>query len=346
MTNHPVSDSRQSLPSHWAQQLAELIQSKGGDVSPVEFQHTVNVVFHDVEARHYDALHDEMWQSLPPIFQRIAETIRQNVAPSAKLIVADIGCGTGLSAHLLHAAMADLIDRFILVDTSSVMLDKCRQRAKAWNVPCEFHCGLIDTIPRSSVDLVMTSSVLHHIPDIGLFCGQVARITRENGFFCHLQDPRNAAADHLELLARRKTLAAIREEKRLRNLKQPRVFRLIRSLHHRIKRYLDAGYLRDVNRQLRRMGVIKNSLTSAELWSVTDCHIGGLPFAAGDGIDIHFLGNHLTLFSPVRVFSYGFFGELKSNLPANLQGEEDRLFAQEDHAGLYCAGVWKRPPRG
>jgi ubiquinone/menaquinone biosynthesis C-methylase UbiE len=320
----------------------QLIVSKGGSVSPAEFQQTVNVVFHDVEAESYDALHDEMWASLRPVFERIAKTMRNSIQPGKKLVVADIGCGTGLSADMLHAAMGDLIDRFILVDTSSSMMAKCQLRSKHWTVPTEFHCGMIDSIPDSSVDVVLTSSVLHHIPDIAGFCSQLTRVIRGGGLFCHLQDPRNASALDRELEARRTQLQSIREEMRVEGLNRSLLSRLTKSFFVRLSRYRELSYIREVNRRLIRLGVIKKRLTPAEIWSVTDCHIGGLPFSAGDGIDTLHLQQNLPKFMPSQLFSYGFYGELRSHLPPTLQAEEDRLFADVSLQGFYLSGVWKR----
>jgi hypothetical protein len=39
--------------------------------------------------------------------------------------------------------------------------------------------------------------------------------------------------------------------------------------------------------------------------------------------------------------SYGYFGQLASELPARWKAEEDALSARRDPGGMFVAGAWK-----
>ena len=62
-----LADAESEVLAQWELRVQSLIRSKGGSVSARDFQRAINVYFHDEEASHYDDLHQEMWESLPPI---------------------------------------------------------------------------------------------------------------------------------------------------------------------------------------------------------------------------------------------------------------------------------------
>ncbi len=58
-----------------------------------------------------------------------------------------------------------------LLDTSSKMLDCARRRIQESGVEIETTCGTNHALARNgSFDLIITCSVLHHIPDLDTFC--------------------------------------------------------------------------------------------------------------------------------------------------------------------------------
>ena len=131
----------------WQPKLASLIAARGGSMSPIEFQRLVNVVFHDVEAGVYDRVHDEMWKSLRPIVGRLADDALTSGPVGTGLVLADIGCGTGLATTLLlETALGSRVERLELVDTSSEMLARCRRRQSVWRRPAVFRTGGIEAL--------------------------------------------------------------------------------------------------------------------------------------------------------------------------------------------------------
>ena len=105
--------------------LRPLIQKVGSSLDPKAFQEKVNVVFHDIESQHYDALHEDMWDSLLQQFQLLSEDGIQHLDSNKKYSLLDIGCGTGLSTELLlQTELGKYIDRVTLLDTSPKMLEQ------------------------------------------------------------------------------------------------------------------------------------------------------------------------------------------------------------------------------
>ena len=327
--------------SQWQAKLAKLIAAKGGAMEPADFHRLVNVVFHDVEAAVYDRVHQEMWKSLRPVISQLADDAVTGMRIESGLVLADVGCGTGLaSTFLLETSLGNRIERLELVDTSTEMLARCRQRESSWRRPATFRNGGIEDLADRSVDVIVASSVLHHMPDLQSFCSHVDRVLRQGGAFVHLQDPRTGNDRDPAL------------QERTRELQQrgavafwahwPRILRLPFSAWNRVVEWRASGYLREVNRRLLRAGAIRYPMTSGEIWSVTDIHVEGLPYAIGDGISRDGLQRDLPGFTNRSWRSYSFFGQLPSSLPAEFVERERQLFQQRDPSGANVAGVWMK----
>jgi ubiquinone/menaquinone biosynthesis C-methylase UbiE len=327
----------------WQPKLASLIAARGGSMSPIEFQRLVNVVFHDVEAGVYDRVHDEMWKSLRPIVGRLADDALTSGPVGTGLVLADIGCGTGLATTLLlETALGSRVERLELVDTSSEMLARCRRRQSVWRRPAVFRTGGIEALNDSSVDAVVASSLLHHVPDVTSFCAHVDRVLRPGGVFLHLQDPRSGSGDDRPLVERRRELAETRGRTSFR-AGWPRVLRLPFSAWNRALQWRKSAYLREVNRRLIQARAIRYPMTNSEIWSVTDIHVEGLPYAVGDGISRADLQVGLHAFANISWRTYSFYGEMASKLPADYAERERDFFERDDPSGASVAGVWAKP---
>jgi hypothetical protein len=81
-------------------------------------------------------------------------------------------------------------------------------------------------------------------------------------------------------------------------------------------------------------------MADREIWSVTDIHVDGLPYAVGQGISRQALGAGLPDFRNVSFRHYGFYGKLLSHLPPALAEQELDWFRRSCADGSYVAGVW------
>ena len=154
--------------------VKKIMDRHGARCRPEEFQDAVNVTFHNFEAEVYDQEHSEMWESLPREFDRLASDCAGVAENHGDLNLLDIGCGTGLATGcLLKSELASKIKSITLLDTSHTMLKQAAKRAPAWHIPFTLHEGLIDGLPKGGkYSLIVTCSVLHHVPDLARFCAR------------------------------------------------------------------------------------------------------------------------------------------------------------------------------
>jgi hypothetical protein len=212
------------------------------------------------------------------------------------------------------------------------MLKRARIRAEGWGVPVTVHEGLLDTLPLQRYDLIVTCSVLHHVPDVPAFLAQVGNRQAAGGVFMHLQDPNGDTLGSPVLADRTKQVSTQLPEWVLR-LKPSRILgRLYRELTGK----QGEDYISKTNRELLRLNLMTTPLSVHELFSITDIHVQD-----GEGISIETMRPWMTSYDLVSARSYAYFGQLASALPPRLQREENALSERRDPGGMYLAGAWK-----
>ena len=121
----------------------------------------VNKIFHSFGAAGYDRDHPEIYEQLPPIW---TEMIAQLPNPSC-LNVVDLGCGTGFEASLLLNGLSNHVFRLTAYDPSPEMIAICKNRLKMY--PQVFFCSRIEEVrSHGPFNLLLTNSLLHHLPNI------------------------------------------------------------------------------------------------------------------------------------------------------------------------------------
>jgi 2-polyprenyl-3-methyl-5-hydroxy-6-metoxy-1,4-benzoquinol methylase len=325
------------------QALQSLNQEKGAGAPVEQFHQQINVIFHDVESEVYDRIHCGMWRSLPQEFSRLIRCSPRDVLTgSGTLRLLDIGCGTGLGTSLLlRTRLGQRIRDITLLDTSPQMLTASARRFRHQSVFVRTVTGRVEDLLQANdrFDVVLSCSVLHHIPDLPSFLEAVSSLQSPRGFFLHLQDP-NADANHTILQKRKDEL----RQRRVR----PSAIGKCRALEKRIqlgvRRRLNralgqptAGYMERVNEILIQRSVISRPLTDEEIWMVTDIHE-----RPGDGVSVSAMRHWMKDYELVSWHSYAFFGELWSELPRDLRHREEQLASSGDCDGATIAGVWKK----
>src|SRR5262245_18715284 len=100
-------------------------------VSLSELVKALNVCYHEIEAAHYDKLHEEIWRRELPLFAKLGEMARDSLAAQA-LTILDYGCGTGFGCSQIVKIMGvGRIKSLVCVDASPAMLSKCKERLDA-----------------------------------------------------------------------------------------------------------------------------------------------------------------------------------------------------------------------
>jgi SAM-dependent methyltransferase len=276
-----------------------------------------------------------MWDSLPALFELLVnDCIRQFGFPQT-LRLLDVGCGTGLAfSSLLKTQIGDRIASIDLLDTSPAMLERARQRASLLQIPLKCHQGLLGSLLDDlKYDLIVTCSVLHHLPQIPEFLQQVRSHQAKRGIFLHLQDPNGDYLADREL-QERMTLAAKRPLPEFCYRLAPA--RIARRIKRTIFRSPADDYIAKTNRALLRAGMIATSLTVPELFAITDIHVQD-----GQGVSISQMKSWMTEYECVAQRSYGFFGQLWSTLPRKLKEQEQRLIASRAPNGFHIGAAWR-----
>jgi ubiquinone/menaquinone biosynthesis C-methylase UbiE len=316
--------------------INEIMQRHGARCSVEEFHTAINVTFHEFESEVYDTEHTCMWESLPKQFNLLVNDWLQQTADAPKSIrLLDIGCGTGLATDsILKTAIGDKITSISLLDTSKSMLQQAKRRSQRWPAPVTTHEGLINSVDQQGCyDLIVTCSVLHHVPDLSAFLSDVRRLQAKNGVFLHLQDPNKDFLDDPELVHRMGDYSKHVLPEWASRLAPRRVI-------GRISRMLTGkqgqDYISRTNRRLLDKGVIESALTVDELFRVTDIHA-----AEGEGIAISRLRGWMPDYELISTRSYAFWGELWSDLPPHMKKIEDDLISKRATNGRYVGAIWK-----
>ena len=317
-------------------QIEKIMKDHGVTCSVGEFHSRVNVTFHKYESDVYDQLHQDMWVSLPEQFQMLLnDYLIKKPVLSGSLHVLDVGCGTGLASDcLLKTPLRKYIGSVDLLDTSSFMLQRASERAKTWDLPYRCIEGKLDELDGDATyEVVVTCSVLHHIPDMSAFLQAVQRFQQTGGIFLHLQDPNGDYLADPELKARMKKLESELSPTTNRFTMRRILGRLFRELTGR----QGSDYISKTNRELLESGIIKSKLSVPELFSITDVHVYD-----GQGISISELRTLLSGYELAAQRTYGFLGQLASALPEDGRKLEKRLIAAHALNGFYLGALWMK----
>ncbi len=302
-----------------------------------DFHRSVNVLFHNFESEVYDPQHRDMWESLPRQFELLVEDwLRCDPLAPAEIRLLDIGCGTGLASDcLLKTAIGGRIKTIDLLDTSPSMLGLASARASGWKPPAVCHEGLLNALPPGSqYELIVTCSVLHHVPDLPEFLAGVRGLQAPGGVFLHLQDPNGDFLNDPELRRRMARAAQSPVMEGLRRFTPRRIFgRVYRELTGK----QGQDYLSKTNRALLESGIVATPLSVREIFSITDIHVQD-----GEGVSIAGMESWLPGYTCLSRRSYGFFGKLWSDLPGRRRRMEEDLIAHRALNGLHIGALWRK----
>lgn len=319
--------------------LLPLVQKTKSTLSPEKFQERVNIVFHDFEALHYDTMHRDMWGSLQQQINLLVEDLfLYKKIENFNLSLLDIGCGTGLSTQiLLNSRIGKNINELALLDTSPNMLKYATEKAKTWGKKFKTINSYVGDL-NEKFDIIIISSVLHHIPDSETFLKQVDASLNAGGILIHLQDPNGDYLTNETYIERKnqyeKELNSLAKNKKITQFIPKRILKSIKILLNR-KDYID-----QINDQLLLEKSIKKRMTADEIWSVTDIHVETKSDFVNKGISLNFLKKQLENFDLIQMRSYGFYGYLKSELTEKYQEKEEQLIGKNQVNGRNISCIW------
>jgi 2-polyprenyl-3-methyl-5-hydroxy-6-metoxy-1,4-benzoquinol methylase len=319
--------------------LIPLIKKTKSSLSPEQFQERINIVFHDFEAGHYDTMHTDMWGSLQQQINLLVDDLFSNKKiENRELNLLDVGCGTGLSTHiLLNSKLGKNINQVTLLDTSPNMLKYASEKAKTWGKKFKTVNSYLADLDEK-FDVIIISSVLHHIPDLEGFLSQVDNALNPGGILIHIQDPNGDYLDDSLYNQRRNhyesELDALPRKKKVRDIIPKPILKSIkRILNHK-------DYIDHINDQLLAEKSIRKRMTADEIWSVTDIHVETKNDTVNKGISLEFLKKQLKDFDLIRMRSYGFYGFLKSDLIEKYRDKEEQFIQENQVNGRNISCIW------
>jgi len=327
-----------SQPALQAQSIIRgIMDRRGARCGLEEFHQSVNVFFHNFESEVYDREHQDMWRSLPRQFDLlVGDWLQSSTPPPSEIHLLDIGCGTGLASDcLLKTPIGPRIRSIDLLDTSPSMLQRAAERSASWGVPVQRHLGLLNALPPGRrYHLIVTCSVLHHVPDLPEFLAAVSALQSPGGAFLHLQDPNG---DFLEDAELRRRMAAVSPSPLLERLNRFTPRRIFGRLYREITGKQGQDYVSKTNRALLEHGVVTEPLSVHEIFCITDIHVQD-----GQGVSIPRMEPWLPGYSCLSHRSYAFFGILASALPKRRRPMEEDLIARRAANGLHIGAVWRK----
>lgn len=317
--------------------IAEIMRQRGSTVAPEAFQAAVNVTFHQFESEVYDEAHEDMWESLPPLIAQLVDDAQAtDPNPQRPLTLLDIGCGTGLAADsVVRSSFGPRLTHIDLLDTAPAMLARALKRSSTWGVATSLNEGLVEDLAAQDkqFDVIITSSVLHHVPHLPSFLQAVSRLQPAGSVFIHLQDPNGDALGHPELKRRMSVAAPSKPEWRQRLTPA----RIVGRLKREIAGTQGQDYVSKTIKELVRQGISQTPLTPSEIFAITDIHVQD-----EEGISIQALRKSLPAYNLVRQRAYGYFGVMPSRLDAGRRAEEEALAARGDLGGFHISAVWRK----
>lgn len=320
--------------------LIPLVKKSRSPLSTHDFHKEINVVFHDIESEQYDQIHKDMWEVLLQQFSLMVDDFSSHL-PDRKLVLMDVGCGTGLGTDLiLSTPLGKAIQKVILVDVSPKMMEKAIQRGKSWGIEIESQVGLLKDVPQRA-DLILTSSVLHHIPELPDFINEVIVHLNSGGVFFHIHDPNGDQLNSQIIRSRFQQVKALDRVNSVYDWLNSSPF--LKSIFHSLNRLRGKkNHIDRVNDYLLSKGFIKKRLTAKEIWSVTDIHVEGLPYSTQKGISLNEINSMLPGFQLVGHRTYGFFSRLGYELTPEYREKEQNLILEESKEGRYLTAAWQK----
>ncbi len=153
-------------------EIALKLEKQGIKINlPIEkFIEHVSNTYHKYESDYYDKNQKSLLDSIP-YWIKAFSYININLSKNDLIKVLDYGCGTGFATlQLINSELIDKCVEICCFDPSSDMLEKCKK-----NVEITSHGSKVKYISDSNAiheklklrqyDLIMTNSLLHHIPD-------------------------------------------------------------------------------------------------------------------------------------------------------------------------------------
>lgn len=321
------------------EKLRPIMKTAGVQIEPKAFYWAVNSAYHEAESHLYDEAHTDMYAWGQQLWSFLSHYINHS---SKSVNILDIGCGTGLVGSFLNEHCSDHVESLTQLDPNDGMLAKAQQRSQEWSFPSIARKGEVFSLDgNEQFDIVIASSVLHHVVETHEFLSKVQDLMRINGFFITTQDPVFEYYRDSIFASRKRELLAAQGF----SSKSSAFRRYLGSLKRRVFNAPQEHPLAAaVNRTLLKDGIVRRPLAIEVIWSITDFHVPEQPGGIGSGFSQTALASNLSKLTLCEWRTYQFYGASYSSLSSEFQNSEIDLWNSKDtHGQLFCS-VWQKGP--
>jgi ubiquinone/menaquinone biosynthesis C-methylase UbiE len=167
----------------------------------------VNVRYHDVAAREYDAKWGVSFEEVgrDQVLGKLRKALGRRPGPFARSL--EVGAGTGYFS--LNLVREGVIGDATCTDISPGMVDALRANAARLGVEVDARVADAERLPfpDSEFDLVLGHAVLHHLPDLDAAFAEFHRVLRPGGWIVFAGEP-SRRGDRLAAVPKRLALRA------------------------------------------------------------------------------------------------------------------------------------------
>jgi 2-polyprenyl-3-methyl-5-hydroxy-6-metoxy-1,4-benzoquinol methylase len=275
-------------------EIENFLAKQNVKIDSQKFISIISNYFHDEESKSYDNSHDEIFSAeLLKCLGEVFILLKKNL-PGRKLKVLDVGAGTGFLSTLIYDNIE--ISELHCLEPSSKMLHVLKNKMKQ-KENIFYHNCTIEELEVFDFDLIVSNSVLHHIPNVTDFLNTIDSRLKGGGYYLVSHEP------NFEFYSNK---ARVRLNQKIRLIE--RIFHRIKHLFitkHETKR--EKSIENTVNDLLISEGLIDKPLHPFAIRKLIDIHIPivGSSFVWGrDGFSPSSIINVLIGYSIIYFCSY------------------------------------------
>lgn len=297
----------------------------------------VNRLYHAFEAHEYDQRHPEVHDQLPSFWKRMIAQV--DVEP---LQVLDFGCGTGFeSEQLLNFIPAERIGALVCYDPSAEMLRYCRDKIAPRFSNAVF-CERVSDIPcDKEYTLLLTNSLLHHLPNPLQILSEIQPKLNQECFWCAGHEPSKKYYQNSDCI---NVFNKFRRSRLLGQLLNPsEVFRYTRN---RFGLFDSNSVSAKTAKEAYKKGLFATQPPAIIIGLLVDYHVAHSVQEAesGRGFCVDEMSANLTgRWNLKWAKSYSFMGNFyEKSLPEQWQKEAAKLERRFPNDGANFCAVWQR----
>ncbi len=318
--------------------LEDLLEQYGPQLPIDQLVIEINKIFHAFDAEIYDNKHREIYEQLPSIWKEMSKKVTESFKSKA-LRIFDFGCGTGFEAQqLLRNIPISSIVALTCYDPSPEMLEKCRKVVSPLFPDTIFSSSLEEVLtPNAPYTLLVTNSVLHHLPDATSMVRNLLPWLDSNAMWLAGHEPSLRFYKNIECVTK---FEAYLQERRW---SLGRYSELLKEFVHRLMR---SDPNTKTAREAVRMGLFKQQPPELIIGRLVDFHVANSieEMNLGRGFDYSVMEQELQVsWRLVWLKTYSFMGpvyegELKGRWARSCQ-DLARRFPKD---GANFSAVWQR----